>query len=85
MKVLKILVAGILVVLLMSLLAGSAFAAQGQITEVNPSGISVADGITDVVGPPGKVANGVIGNLRSVGAGVIHPTDLTHSPGGQLH
>ena len=62
MKVLKILVAGILVVLLMSLLAGSAMAAKGVITEVNPSGkaargvitevnpfrTTVVDGITDV-------------------------------------
>ena len=36
------------------------FAAQGQITEVNPSGISVADGITDVGPPPGiSVADGI--------------------------
>lgn len=48
MKLLKILVAGTLVVLLMSLLAGSAMAAKGVITEVNPSRITVADGITDV-------------------------------------
>ncbi|MDP6063220.1 MAG: hypothetical protein QGI49_00265 [SAR202 cluster bacterium] len=32
-----------------------AFAAQGQIVDVNPPGISVADGITDVVSPPGIV------------------------------
>jgi len=83
MKVFKILVAGILVVLLMSLLAGSAFAAQGVITQVNPSGLSVARGNTGGADTPGlKVANGVIGNLLKVGAGVTHPKDgPTHSPG----
>jgi len=32
-----------------------AFAAQGQIVDVNPPGISVADGITDIFSPPGIV------------------------------
>ena len=88
MKIFKILVAGTLVVILMSLMAGSAFAAQGQITEVNPSGIvnaaavhdlvdppgiSVVDSITDVVDPPGLMV--------SPGAKLVK--DLTKSPGTQ--
>ena len=52
MKIFKILVAGTLVVILMSLMAGSAFAAQGQITEVNPSGIVNAAAVHDLVDPP---------------------------------
>ena len=46
MKYLKLLLIGTLVGALMALTVSSAFAAQGQITEVNPSGV----GITKALG-----------------------------------
>jgi|GEM_PF-3256144 hypothetical protein len=44
MKTLKTIVAGLTVATLLWLSIGAAFAAQGQITEVNPSGIGAAKG-----------------------------------------
>ena len=51
----KLLIIGILVGTLMALTVSSAFAAQGQITEVNPSGIGVAQSASE-----GKVGSALI-------------------------
>ena len=55
----KLLLIGTLVGMLMALTVSSALAAQGQITEVNPSGV----GITKALGASGgKVADGLNSN-----------------------
>ena len=61
------LLAGLTAVLMMLMAVGSALAAQGQITEVNPSGISVADSITDVGPPPCLAAQGQIVDVNPPG------------------
>lgn len=70
--------------LMFLLTATVGFAAQGQITEVNPSGISVADGITDVGPPPGiSVADGIT-DVVSPGISVSIAEVFAGRPGGKI-
>jgi hypothetical protein len=72
-------------ILVLPLTASVAFAAQGQITEVNPSGISVADGITDVGTPPGiSVADGITDVVSPPGIGVGLREVFAGKPGGKI-
>ena len=65
----KLLLIGVLVGAIMALTVSSALAAQGQITEVNPSGVHVAAKQIAQVEPPG-VANFAKGLLTDVNPAV---------------
>ena len=69
----KLLIIGLMVVTLMALTISSAFAAQGTITEVNPSGIGVAK-----IASEGKVDNALInagvGTTTSTGSEIPDPS-----------
>lgn len=61
------------------------FAAQGQITEVNPSGISVADGINNAGTPPGiSVADGITDAVDPPGISVRIAEVFAGRPGGRI-
>lgn len=72
------------------LTASVAFAAQGQITEVNPSrnsvaGIVVADGIMDVGDPPGMIVADSMTEVAGPSGITVPIGDVFDStPGGQV-
>lgn len=73
MKTLKASVIGLNVVTLLLLSVGFAFAAQGQITEVNPSGIGAAEGVaSDHIRVEPRSAKGIIVDVNPSGT-VITP------------
>jgi hypothetical protein len=71
-------------ILIFLLTATVGFAAQGQIVDVNPPGISVADSITDVGPPPGiSVADGIT-DVVSPGISVSIAEVFAGRPGGAI-
>jgi hypothetical protein len=73
------------IILALPLTTSVAFAAQGQITEVNPSGISVADGITDVGPSSGiSVADGITDVVSPPGIVVGLKEVFAGRPGGKI-
>jgi len=77
---------GTAVISMLLLMSSVALAAQGQIVGVNPPGISVADGITDVGPPPGiSVADGIT-DVADPPPGINVPIGevFASTPGGKL-
>ena len=71
-------------ILIFLLTATVGFAAQGQITEVNPSGIGVAAGNTNVGTPPGISVADSITDVVSPGISVSIAEVFAARPGGKI-